>query len=38
MYAYDWLPLVAVATITVVEAVTIIAAKKGYNFPKLRKT
>lgn len=38
MYAYDWLPLVAVATITVVEAVTIIAVKKGYSFPKLRKT
>ncbi|MFA5572195.1 MAG: hypothetical protein WDA42_03735 [Candidatus Bathyarchaeia archaeon] len=35
MYAYDWLPLVAVASITVVELITIIAVKSGYNIPKI---
>ena len=34
MYAYDWLPLVAVATLTVVEAVTVYAAKRGFRFHK----
>ncbi len=37
MYAYDWLPLVAVAAITVVELVTIIAVKRGFSFSKPRK-
>jgi hypothetical protein len=37
MYAYDWLPLVAVAALTVAEAISVIAAKKGYSFSKKRK-
>jgi hypothetical protein len=37
IYAYDWLPLVAVATLTVVEAVTIYSAKRGFRFIKKSK-
>ena len=36
MYAYDWLPICAVAALTTVEAVTVIAAKKRFKLPKLR--
>jgi hypothetical protein len=38
MYAYDWVPLCAVAALTIIEAVHIIAAKKHFSFPKLTKT
>jgi hypothetical protein len=34
MYAYDWLPLIAVATITVVEALTFYLIRKGFSFSK----
>jgi hypothetical protein len=34
MYAYDWLPLIAVATITVVEALALYSVKKGFSFSK----
>jgi hypothetical protein len=37
MYAYDWLPLAAVATLTVAEAITVYAAKRGFSFHKKRK-
>jgi len=37
MYAYDWLPLAAVATLTVVELVTFVAVKRGYSFSNIRK-
>jgi hypothetical protein len=37
MYAYDWLPLAAVATVTVVELVTIIAVKRGFSPSNIRK-
>ena len=32
MYAYDWLPIAAVATLTVVEVVTFVAVKKRLQF------
>jgi hypothetical protein len=38
MYAYDWLPLAAVAALTVAEAVTMYAAKRGFNLHKNGKT
>lgn len=34
MYAYDWLPLIAVATITVVEALALYSIRKGFSFSK----
>ena len=37
MYAYDWFPLVAVATLTIVEAVTLYAVKRGFSFHKQKE-
>jgi hypothetical protein len=37
MYAYDWVPICAVLALTIVEAVTVISAKKWFNFPKLQR-
>lgn len=38
MYAYDWLPLAAVAALTVTEAITVYAAKRAFNTNKKRKS
>jgi hypothetical protein len=38
MYAYDWVPLCTVAALTIIEAVHVIAAKKGFILSKLRQT
>jgi hypothetical protein len=35
MYAYDWVPVCAVLALTIVELITVISAKKWFNFPKL---
>lgn len=37
MYAYDWIPMVAAITLTIVEVVSIVESKKKLNFPKIRK-
>ena len=38
MYAYDWLPIAAVVTLTVVEVISIVTVKRGMSFSKTKKT